>query len=149
MILPYDLDGDRGIYPDQWVSTAKRLRAEGIDACWLHDADHRLWSGERSAVVDLRVIPLIVGIASSAGWAAPTALMHRRAGQVKLKVGYRRDSSGNEERWIELEGNSADVAAELERLNPWQSLEPSSDRAETAPNNDAGPRTADEWYVSQ
>ena len=149
VILPHDLDGDRGIYSDQLATTVKTLRAEGIDARLLHDADHRLWSGGRSALVDLWIIPFIVGIASSAGWTALTALVRRRTGLVKLKIGYRKDSSGSEERWIELEGNSADVAAELERLNPWQSPEPPPDRAETAPDNDPGPRTAEEWYVSQ
>jgi hypothetical protein len=149
VILPHDLDGDRGIYSDQLTTTVKTLRAEGIDARWLHDADHRLWDGKRSAVVDLWIIPFIVGIFSSAGWTALTALVRRRTGPVKLKIGYRKDPSGSEERWIELEGNSADVAAELERLNPWQSPEMQSDRAEAAPNNDPEPRTADEWYVYQ
>ena len=149
VILPYDLDGDRGIYSDQLATTVKTLRAEGIDARWLHDADHRLWSGERSALVDLWIIPFIVGIASSGGWTALTALVRRRTGPVKLKIGYRRDPSGSEERWIELEGDAADVAAELERLNPWQSLEPPPDHAETAPDDDPSPRTAEEWHVSQ
>jgi hypothetical protein len=135
VVLPHDLDGDSGIYSDQLVTTMKTLRAEGIDARWLHDTNHRLWSGERSAVIDLWAIPFIVGIASSAGWTGLTALLRRRTGPVKLKIGYRRDSSGNEERWIELEGNSADVAGELERLNPWQSPEPLPDSADTASNN--------------
>ena len=149
VILPQDLDGDRGIYSDQLTTTVKTLRAEGIDARWLHDADQRLWSGERSAIVDLWIIPFVVGIASSAGWTALTALMRRRAGRVRLKIGYRRDPAGSEERWIELEGDSADVAGELERLNPWQSLEPPIDPVEAVPANDPGPRTAEEWYVSQ
>src|SRR5579872_5339662 len=112
VILPHDLDGDRGIYSDQLSTTVKTLRAEGVSAHWLHDTDHRLWSGKRSAVVDLWLIPFIVGIASAGGWAALTAIVRRRTGPVKLKIGYRKDSSGNEERWIELTGNSADVAAE-------------------------------------
>jgi hypothetical protein len=149
VILPHDLDGDRGIYSDQFATTVKALRAEGINADWLHDTDHRLWSGTRSAIVDLWMIPFIVGIASSAGWAALTAIMRHRAGQVKIKIGYRKDPSGSEERWIELEGSSADVAAELDRINPWETPKPLPDRGAITASNDPAPRTAEEWYASQ
>jgi hypothetical protein len=113
------------------VTTVKTLREDGIDARWFHDVEHRLWSGERSAIVDLWVIPFIVGISSAAGWAGLVSLLRGRAGQVKVKISYRKDSLGGEERWVELEGSSPDVAAELERLNPWKSLEPPVDRGET------------------
>lgn len=121
VILPHQLDGDRGIYSDQLVTLVKALRADGVDVRWSHDSDHRLWSGKRSAILTLVVIPLVVGIASSGGWAALARLLGRRRGQVKLKVGYRKDPLGVEERWLDLEGSSADVAATLDRINPWQS----------------------------
>jgi hypothetical protein len=108
------------VYPDQLVSTVKALRADGISARWYHDADHRLWSGERSALVTLVIIPFIVGIGSSAGWAGLARLLKRRGDdQVKLKIGYSKGPD-HEERWLELEGTSADVAATLEKINPWQ-----------------------------
>ena len=133
VILPHRLDGDRGIYSDQLVPLVKMLRADGVDVRWSHDGDHRLWSGERSAVLTLVVIPFVVGIASSGGWAALVRLLSHRSGQVKLKVGYRKDSLGGEEKWLELEGNSADVAAALERVNPWQSS-PRPDGGESLQN---------------
>jgi hypothetical protein len=100
------------------------LRADGVDIRWLHDSDHRLWSGERSALVELIVIPFAVNIASSAGWAALVRLLGHQSGKVKLKVGYRKDQFGGEERWLELEGSSVDVAAALEDINPWHSSIP-------------------------
>jgi hypothetical protein len=127
VVLPGRFEGDRGVYSDQLVSTVKNLRADGINARWYHDADHRLWSGERSALVTLGVIPFIVGIGSSAGWAGLARLLNRRGdGQVKLKVGYSKGPD-HEERWLELEGTSADVASTLEKINPWQSPRASLD----------------------
>jgi len=60
-----------------------------------------------------------VGIASSAGWAGLVRLLAKRKGIVKLKVGYRKHPSLDEERWIELEGEAKDVATSLERVIPW------------------------------
>jgi hypothetical protein len=128
VLLPDRLDGDRGVYSDQLITAVKALRADGVDARWFHDVDHRLWHGERSAIVDLVVIPFVVGIASSAGWAALVGLLSRRSGPVKLKVGYRKDPLRGEERWVELEGSSADVAAALEQLSPWRSPGPPLDQ---------------------
>jgi hypothetical protein len=120
VVFPDHFEGDRGVYSDQLVSTVKTLRADGIDARWYHDADHRLWSGERSALVTLVIIPFIVGIGSPAGWAGLAHLLSRRGnGQVKLKIGYSKGPL-HEERWLELEGTSADVATALEKINPWQ-----------------------------
>lgn len=144
VILPHDLDGDRGIYSDRLIPTMKALRAEGINARWLQDEDQRLWSGERSVIVSLWLIPWIVGIASSAGWAAITKIVGQREGPVKLKIGYRKDSAGGEERWIELEGSSADVATALERLNPWVPLVAPSDPDGMAAISESEPRTSDE-----
>jgi hypothetical protein len=121
VVFPHSLDGDRGVYNEQLVPIVKGLRTDGVEVRWLHDSDHRLWSGERSALLALAVIPFVVGIASSAGWAGLARLLRRRSGQVKLTAGYRKDSFGGEEQWMTLEGNSADVAAALERFNPWQS----------------------------
>lgn len=144
VILPHDLDGDRGIYSDRLITTLKALRAEGINARWLQDEDQRRWSGERSAIVALWLIPWIVGIASAAGWSAITKIIGQHDEPVKLKIGYRKDSAGGEERWIELEGSSADVAAELERLNPWLPLAAPSDPDVTAASSELEPRTPDE-----
>ena len=124
VIFPHQQDGDRDIYSDQLVTLVKAMRADGVDVRWFHDSDHRLWSGERSAFLTLVAIPFAVGIASSGGWAALARLFSRRSGRVKLKVGYRKDPLGAEERWLELEGSFADVAAALERINPWQSSLP-------------------------
>lgn len=144
VFLPHDLNGDRGIYSDRLITTLKALRGEGIDARWLQDEDHRLWSGERSAFVILGVIPWIVGIASAAGWAAITKIVGQHDEPLKLKIGYRKDSAGGEERWIELEGSSADVVAELGRLNPWLALAAPSDLDATAASSESERGTPDE-----
>jgi hypothetical protein len=131
VVYPHSLDGDRGVYHEQLVSVVKGLRRDGVDVRWLHESDQRLWSGERSALLTLVAVPFVVGVASSAGWAGLVRLLGRRNGQVKLTVGYRKDSFGGEEQWVTLEGNSADVAAALERLNPWQSS-PAIDKGDHA-----------------
>lgn len=125
VILPKRLDGNDAIYSDRLASIVKALRADGVDARWSHDADHRLWDGERSAFTDL-VLQFVVGVGSAAGWAGLARLLGKRSGTVKLKVGYRKGPSDGEERWLELEGSSADLAATLDRLNPWQLPEPPS-----------------------
>jgi len=123
LIFPHRVEGDHGIYSDQLVSTVKAMRDEGIDVEWYHDADLRLWSGERSFATVV-AIPYIVSVGAAAGWAAITRVFRRRHGDVKLKIGYRKDASG-EEKWLELDGDSASVAQVLENLNPWQSAKPS------------------------
>jgi hypothetical protein len=119
VLLPSRLEGDHGVYPEALTGVVKALRADGVDAHWSHDADHRVWTGERSVVLDLVAIPFVVGIASSAGWAGLVRLLTRRKGIVKLKVGYRKHPSVGEERWIELEGEAKDVATTLEGMIPW------------------------------
>lgn len=134
MVFPDRFEGDQGVYSDQLVTTVKALRVDGVNARWYHDSDHRLWSGERSALVTLVVIPFIVGIGSSAGWAGLARFLSRRGdGQVKLKIGYSKGPL-HEERWLELEGTSADVATTLEKINPWQSPGASLDHGGSTPS---------------
>jgi len=121
VIMPDQLADARGVYSDRAVPLAKAMRADGLDVRWLHAADSRVWQGERSALLTLVAIPFAVGVASSAAWAGLVRSLGKRTGQVKLKVGYRK-SDVSEERWLELEGSFADVAAALEKLDPWLSL---------------------------
>jgi hypothetical protein len=75
VLLPTRLEGDHGVYPEALMGVVKALRADGVDAHWSHDPDHRVWSGERSVVLELVAIPFLVGIASSAGWAGLVRLL--------------------------------------------------------------------------
>jgi len=120
IVFPHARDCDRGVYHELLVPIVKGLRTDDLKVRWLDESDRRLWSGERSALLTIVVIPFVVGIASSAGWDGLVRFLGRRNGQVKLTAGYRKNSSGGEERWVTIEGSGTDVAAALEQLNPWQ-----------------------------
>ncbi|SRR6266851_2497253 len=68
IILPEALDGDAGIYRDELSSLAKEMRIAGLDAAYLHDQDHRTWSGRRG---DPILVPILLAIGESS---VPSAL---------------------------------------------------------------------------
>jgi hypothetical protein len=127
------MEGNDGVYPEQAIELMKEIRGYGINARWLHDADRRVWFGQRTGVVEAVVIPFIVGIASSGGWAAIAQLLSRKRTKIKLKIGYRKIDGVGQERWVELEGKSTDIATTLEQINPWRGTEslPSTKPRET------------------
>ncbi len=47
VVLPEAIDDDTAVYRDELITFAKELRAEGVDAGYLHDAEHRTWSGRK------------------------------------------------------------------------------------------------------
>jgi hypothetical protein len=62
-----------------------------------------------------------VGILSSAGWDAIKLYFSQGYAHVRLKLFYRTSEEGTEEKWIELKGQSKDVAKVIDRLDPWRS----------------------------
>jgi hypothetical protein len=130
VFLPMRLEGQEGVYPERAVGFFKDINQEGLAARWLHDADQRLWYGERTGVLEVVVIPLILGIGSNAGWAAVVHLLSRKRARVKLEIGHRSSRHGDQERWLRVEGDSSEVANVLERLNPWGNSSPSSESDE-------------------
>lgn len=123
VMLPAWMDGDEGVYAEQAVAFVKEMRESGVTIDWQQEGEKRQWYGKRSAVVDLVAIPLVLGIASSAGWDAIKKLFGSRKGRAHLKIVHWRDQDGSEGHWIELEGDAQDIVRGLERLNPWSQRE--------------------------
>ncbi len=117
ILLPMYMDGDRAIYADGTTTAVKRLRGLGARAEWSHDAAHRAWYGERAA--GQVVVEFVVGVLSSAGWDAIKLLFRQGTGTIRLKLYWRTDSNGTDEKWVELEGDSKAVSEMVDRLNPW------------------------------
>jgi hypothetical protein len=118
VLLPMYMDGDRAIYADRTTMVVKRLRGLGARAEWSHDAAHRAWYGERGA--GEVVVTFVIGVLSSAGWDALKLLFSKGSGPVRLKILWRTDPNGTDERCIELEGDSKAVSEMADRLNPWK-----------------------------
>jgi hypothetical protein len=74
VLIPEAVQGDVGVYRDEHIAFAKVLRAEGIDAGFCHDADHRTFSGRKG---DPIVIPLVIGIAANVTTGAATIAVKR------------------------------------------------------------------------
>src|SRR5438270_1911579 len=88
VILPLSIDDGNGLYPGRLVHLAKQLRAEGMDAAYLDDADHRRWNvlmGDLPTVIALGIGTSVLG---SAAWAALVAGF-RRVFPAKGKVSAR------------------------------------------------------------
>jgi len=122
VVLPDRVVAGRGEYSYDAVTAVEELFAAGVTAEFAHPLDQCDWSDARGPVGDI-VFSLIVGVASSAAWDAVRAMIGRRSGHVRLKIGYRRDPVGAQERWLEIEGDPKGVASALDRVNPWQNVD--------------------------
>lgn len=122
VLLPIRSEGGKGVFAEQTIDLMKELRSiNGVGAEWSRDKNSRTWHGERSAIIEFVVVPLIVGIASSAGWAAIVAAIKKsKKTKFKLKLGYRKSADGGEEKWVEVEGLESDITKVLEEINPWR-----------------------------
>jgi hypothetical protein len=60
VILPEETRGEMGIYSGEFATLAKRLRAQGLEVSYQHDAEHRLWRGHKGGGV---VTPLDIEVA--------------------------------------------------------------------------------------
>lgn len=117
IVLPREIQGDRGLYHDSTITLAKELRRRGITADYQHPPELRTWIGEKAFLPD--VVSFFIGIASSAGWDGIVAVLRVRppARQMKARVvRYSTDASGTRRELYELEGSGKDVIAALETL---------------------------------
>jgi len=125
VVLPRKIaDDGTGLYDDSVIDLVKQLQAEGIDAAYLHDADHREWIGEKGwtpAEIAL-VVSIAENLASSAVWDGLKTILQRAhggKGRVKLKacrVIQSPDGTKTQE-WIEVEGENGDVAKAIDALH--------------------------------
>lgn len=130
VVLPREIaDDGTGLYDDSVVDLVKQLRAEGVDAAYMHDADHREWIGEKAWTPTeiALVISVAENLASSAAWDGLKMIIQRAhggRGRAKLKVcRVIQSADGTTTReWIEVEGEIGDVVKAIDGL-----------RAQTAP----------------
>lgn len=120
VLLPQEIDGDIGIYRDEQTMVVKELRAQGVDAAFLHDSEHRHWLALKGSDI---VIPLIVqfGVSflASGSWELVANLLRGRFGKATLAVKFGRTrelESGTETEWFEAEGDGDAVAEALRIL---------------------------------
>jgi hypothetical protein len=111
MLYPEDVHKGRGVYPLAVADVADELEADGLIVRTAHDDDEADYYGDREGVV----LAIVIGIVSSAAWEGIKLLLTKRKGKrVKLTVGYRQSG---EVKWVQAEGDAADVAEALSRLN--------------------------------
>ena len=114
VILPIRVQDDVGIYPDEVLTLKKQLRAQGVDADFLHDSDHRRWLGLKGEVV----ATIILGFVTSGGVAAVQSMLTQRfAGRrLRLRAARRRNADGSVVEWFEADGSGDDVARALDKF---------------------------------
>jgi hypothetical protein len=94
VILPEATRGDIAIYSGDFATLVKRLRAQGVDVSYQHDADHRLWRGRKgSGVVTPLDIEVAVAVLPGAFFFALQQLLDWRKSRapIKLRVTHRVD----------------------------------------------------------
>ncbi len=117
VVLPREIQGDRGLYHDSTVTLAKELRAQGITADYQHPPELRTWIGEKAFLPD--VVSFFIGIASSAGWDGILAVLRLRPPARRMTariVRFSTDASGTQSELYELEGSGEEVIAAIETL---------------------------------
>lgn len=115
VLLPDRVEGENGIYSDAVLLLKKQLVEAGVDAAYLHDADHQLWEGKRGIGVLLSVVISFgssAAVAAIQSWLTGTFTRDR----VHLKVGRHRQLDGTVTGWFEAEGSGSEVAKLLDRF---------------------------------
>jgi hypothetical protein len=103
----------RGVYQETAVLLVKNLRAEGVEAGFLDSSENRTFLVQKSADV---AFAYVIGILSSASWAAIAAVFHRWHGgrTIDLTV-YRVDDIEGTRDFFHASGNTDDVLKALGR----------------------------------
>lgn len=111
VLYPEDVHDGRGVYPLAVAAVADELESDGLDVRTMHDEEQTEYYADREGVV----LAIIIGIVSSAAWDGIKRILARRQGkQVKVTIGYR---ELGKVKWVCAEGEAADVAEMLNRLN--------------------------------
>ncbi|MDE0805860.1 MAG: hypothetical protein OSA99_21360 [Acidimicrobiales bacterium] len=116
VLLPEGLDGDTGIYRDECITFAKELRADGVDAGYLHDADRRTWSGRKGEAL---LVPAIIALSANVATGAATIAVSRWLertfpdSSVRLRVIHKRAGGGQREKDLFTATGSGPEVAEL------------------------------------
>lgn len=105
-----------GIYSQDVVTLVKRLRAEGVEATYLHPADSRVFEVKKGLVLDAAVA-IGLNILSSAAWAGITRVLRSRRERGELELTYAQSDtpSGHVEAWT-VRGRGDTVLDAVDRL---------------------------------
>lgn len=87
VVLPIREEPGRAVYGEGTLMLVKSLRAAGVSAAYLHDADERLFEAKKSAITEMVWVPLAVGLVTNAAWDL-VKLVLRRARSQALRVDY-------------------------------------------------------------
>lgn len=116
VILPHRVTEDgRGVYPDPTTFLVKELRAAGVDASFLDEADQRLFEVKNSALLDM-LTAVVLGVASSAAWDGFKALIRKRTATAPLTVTYVDLSPEGARREFTATGRADEVLESIDRL---------------------------------
>lgn len=116
VVLPREMSSSGvALYDDSVIDVVKTLRAEGYEADFADDQDHRSWAGEKSAEV---VLALVVGVGSNAAWASLVWLFRRFHIERRVEAKVARivqSDTGTTWDWAEFKGTGAEVADLMEQ----------------------------------
>lgn len=118
-ILPVDLEGDRGVYRSETDILAKSLRAEGVQAWYVHSEGDRSWLALKGAVELAFGVAIAASIIGAAAWDGLKAGFRRWArtlepGQhLKLDV---RVVDGDRSTSVRISGDAEAVVDALDRI---------------------------------
>lgn len=115
VILPERIDGDIGIYRDELLTFVKALRAEGVDAAFLHDSEHREWLALMGDVPTSMLIGVASSFIGSAAWYAFLKLTGAGPGSKKVRIKFGRYNQDGAE-WFEGKGDADGVNRALEQF---------------------------------
>jgi len=116
VVLPVREEPGRSVYAESTLMLVKSLRAEGVVAAYLHDADQRVFEAKKSAITELVWIPLAVGLVTQATWDLIKGAL-RKVGSRRLRVDYTRLEVGDglATTWT-VEGDPEAVLDVIDRL---------------------------------
>jgi hypothetical protein len=118
VVLPQSIDGEVGIYPNATSTLVKELRAEGITAEYLHDADHRQWQIYMGEVPLQLILSITTSVIGSGIWAAFAAGLGERfrSRQVTVHVVKQRKRANGERSTatVDLTGTGPELQKLLE-----------------------------------
>ena len=119
VVLPREISDDGiGLYDDSVVYLVKQLRAESVNAGYLHHTAERQWISEKGFADN--ALSFVLGVASNGAWYGLTLLLRRNHAQspVRGKVARCVQSSDGTTtwEWYEVEGNGDEVATIIDNL---------------------------------
>jgi hypothetical protein len=111
LVLPESIRGDVGVYRDEALVLVKEMKAEGIDAEYLHDPERREWHGLRSQeVVVVLTLSFAAGLLANATWDAIKGVVNHLFGKRNVIVRFHeRRTDNEEEKWFEASGPADSV----------------------------------------